>query len=74
MKKKVMFMIVVWVTMTVVLYGTTFAEVSTDVKIACGIVFAILYASMILGPYFVAKRKGSKESLENYLWALLGNE
>lgn len=64
-------MIAVWTAMTACLYGATFAEAGLDAKIACGIAFAILYVSMILAPYFVAKRKGSKETLVTYCGHLL---
>lgn len=74
MRKKIMSMMAAWVAMTAVLYGATFAEVSIGAKIACGIIFAILYTSMILAPYFVAKRKGCEESLGDYLWSLFDNE
>ncbi len=74
MKKKVISLIAVWVTLSVCLYGVTFAGTSANVKIACGIAFAMVYCGMILMPYFVAKRKGSKESLGSYLMSLLNNE
>ena len=74
MKKKVISLIAVWAALSVCLYGATFAGTSTNVKIACGIAFAMVYCGMILIPYFIAKRKGSKESLGGYLMSLLNNE
>ncbi len=74
MKKKVISLIAVWAALSVCLYGATFAGTSTNVKIACGIAFAMIYCGMILMPYLAAKRKGCKESLGGYLMSLLNNE
>jgi hypothetical protein len=74
MKKKILVPIVVWTAMTASLYSATFAEVSTSVKIVCGVASVMLYAAMILMPYIAAKRNGSEESLGSYLISLLINE
>ena len=74
MKKKVISLIAVWAALSVCLYGAKFAEASTNVKIACGIAFAMVYCGMILMPYFAAKRKGCKESLGGYLMSFLNDQ
>ena len=74
MKKKVISLTAVWAALSVCLYGAMFARAGASVKIACGIAFAVVYSGMLLIPYFVAKRKGSKESLGGYLMSLLNNE
>jgi hypothetical protein len=74
MKKKILIPIAVWFAMAGCLYGATFAEVSTSVKIVCGVASVMLYAAMILMPYLVDKRNGSEESLGSYLKSLLINE
>ncbi len=73
MKKKVISLIAVWAALSVCLYGATFAAVGTNVKIACGLAFAMLYGGMMLIPHFAAKRNGSKESVGGYLTSLLDN-
>lgn len=59
-------MIAVWIALAACLYGATFAETNINVKIACGVAFAMLYCGMILIPYYVAKRKGCDESIGSY--------
>ena len=74
MNKKVISLIAVWAALSVCLYGAMFARAGANVKIACGIAFAMVYCGMLLIPYFAAKRKGSEESLAGYLMSLLNNE
>ena len=67
-KKQLMYLsVAIFMAMVAFLYCTTFADFTLEIKIACGIATAILYATLQLIPYYITKRTNPELKLSTYI-------